>query len=63
MADTSTTPEQKRSQLLQADAAMASLQDELEKRHDNNLAMIQGTFDALHGSRRANARTSAASRG
>lgn len=51
MADTtSTTPEQKRSQLLQADAAMASLQDDLEKRRDNNLAMIQSTFDALHGS-------------
>ena len=50
MADTSTTLEQKRSQLLQADAVMASLQDELEKRRDNNLAMTQGTFDALHGS-------------
>ena len=50
MADTSTTLEQKRSQLLQADAAMASLQDDLEKRRDNNLAMIQSTFDALHGS-------------
>ena len=29
---------------------MASLQDELENRRDNNLAMTQGTFDALHGS-------------
>ena len=50
MADTSTTPEQKHSQLLQADATMASLQDELEKRRGNYLAMIQGTFDALYGS-------------
>ena len=44
MADTLTTPEQKRSQLLQANAAMASLQDELEKKRHNNLAMIQSTF-------------------
>ena len=51
MADTSTTtPEQKRSQLLQADAAMASLQGDIEKRRDNNLAKIQSTFDTLHRS-------------
>ena len=51
MADTSTTtPEQKRSQLLQADSAMASLQGDIEKRRDNNLAKIQSTFDTLHRS-------------
>ena len=51
MADTSTTtPEQKRSQLLQADCAMASLQGDIEKRRDNNLAKIQSTFDTLHRS-------------
>ena len=51
MAHTSTTtPEQKRSQLLQADAAMASLQGDIEKRRDNNLAKIQSTFDTLHRS-------------
>ena len=47
MADKSTTPEEKRSQLLQADAAMASLQADVEKRRDNNLDVIQSTFEAL----------------
>ena len=41
----STTPGGKRSQLVQADAAMANLQADIEKRRDNNLAMIQSTFD------------------
>ena len=48
MADVSnTTVEGKRSRLLQADATMASLQDDIEKRRDNNLTMIQNTFDVL----------------
>ena len=48
MADVSTTAaEDKRSHLLQADAAMASLHDDIEKRRDKNLAVIQSTFDAL----------------
>ena len=50
MADTTSTPEQNRSQLLQADAAMASLQGDIEKRRDNNLAKIQSTFDTIHRS-------------
>ena len=40
--------EEKRSHLLQADAAMASLQADIEQRRDNNLAKIQQTSDALH---------------
>ena len=40
--------EEKRSHLLQADAAMASLQADIEQRRDNNLAKIQQTGDALH---------------
>lgn len=44
MAD---TPEQRRSQLLQADAAMASLQADIERRRDSNLSIIHNTFDAL----------------
>jgi len=48
MADVSTTTaEEKRSHLLQSDAAMASLQDDIEKRRNNNLTMIQNTFDVL----------------
>ena len=47
MADVSSTPEEKRTQLLQADASMASLQAGIEKRRDDNLAMIQNTFDSL----------------
>jgi len=42
------TPDQKRSYLLQADAAMVSLQVDIEKRRDNNLSMIQNTCEALH---------------
>ena len=40
--------EEKRSRLLQADAAMASLQADIEQRRDNNFAKIQQTSDALH---------------
>lgn len=42
------TSEEKRSRLLQADAAMASLQADIEQRRDSNLTMIQKTSDALH---------------
>lgn len=49
MADSSTTtPEYKRSQLLQADAAMNSLQVDIENKRNVNLAAIQKTSDALH---------------
>lgn len=43
-----TTTEEKRSRLLQADAAMANLQADIEQRRDSNLAEIQKTSDALH---------------
>ena len=43
-----TTTEEKRSHLLQADAAMANLQADIEQRRDSNLAEIQKTSDALH---------------
>ena len=43
-----TTIEDKRSRLLQADTAMASLQADIEQRRDNNLAKIQKSCDALH---------------
>lgn len=45
---TETTTDEKRSHLLQADAAMASLQAGIEERRDNNLAIIQKNCDALH---------------
>lgn len=45
-----TTTEEKRAQLLQADAAMVNLQADIEQRRDNNLAKIQKTSEALHHS-------------
>lgn len=42
------TSERQRSQLLQAIAAMDSLQGDIERRRDNNLATIQKTSDTLH---------------
>jgi len=45
-----TTPEEKRSLLLQADAAMASLEADIEERRANNLVIIQKNCDALHKS-------------
>ena len=41
------TPEQKHSRLLEADAAMASLQADIEKRRNGNIDTIQTTFDSL----------------
>ena len=43
-----TSAEEKRSRLLQDDAAMASLQADIQQRRDTNLAKIQQTSDALH---------------
>ena len=45
-----TTTEEKRAQLLQADAAMVNLQADIEQRRDNNLAKIQKTSEELHHS-------------
>ena len=42
-----TSAEEKRSRLLQDDAAMASLQADIQQRRDTNLAKIQQTSDAL----------------